>query len=116
MPSKEGVVLFTADDAFLWRTVPARTYSGIISSCATGCPKAEGSIAVTKDALIFIAGGKPIFKMKRSDMETIETEKYGRSRFLFITTPNYETVAIQLIGQEAMQPLVNFLGITWLDN
>jgi hypothetical protein len=116
VPKNEGQVVLVANEAFLWRTVPARTYSGLINSCILGCPKAEGSLAITKDALIFIVGGKPIFRMKRSDIDVIETEKYGRSRFLFITNRNYETIAIQTFGQETIQPVADELNIKWVDN
>ena len=116
VPKKEGAVVVVAEEAVLWRTLPARTYSGLISNCILGCPKAEGSLAITKDALIFIVSGKPVFKIKRSDIDTIETEKFGRSRFIFIVNPNYETIAIQVFGQEAVEPLVDELRIKWADN
>ena len=115
IPAKEGVVNLVVEEVGLWRNMPARTYGGLLDSCIF-CQKAQGSLAITKDAIFFVVGGKPTFKLKRADMEAIETEKYGRSRLIFITSPNYDVTLIQVFGQEAVQPIVDELKIQWVDN
>jgi len=117
IPVKEGEVIAVAELGSMFRNRSTLSaYDALLTCNLFSCQAVAGNLAVTKDSLLFVTEGRVVLKIPRADIESFYTEKFGKSRFLFITNKNYDTTAFSFSGQEAVQPILNIFGIAWVDN